>query len=74
MSKVKLTRLDETDWKILEEFAKNDMCVQRTANANYLANSSVYYRLRKIQHFTGLNPLRFYDLVELLQMKDGYLE
>lgn len=61
-------KLKDTDIQIIIEFANNDMDVSKTSRQIFLHRNSIVYRLKKIERLTGLNPFRFYDLIQLLQL------
>ena len=56
------------------EFAENDMNMSETARVLHVARQTVLYHLQKVYKKTGLNPLVFYDLVELLDMREEITE
>lgn len=60
-------KLDKEMYKILLAFADNDMSVNAITKKVYLTNTAIYNRFKKIEEKTGLNPLRFWDLVQLLE-------
>ena len=61
----------ELDWMFVEQYAKHDMNVEETARENFVASTTARYHLDKVREITGLSPYKFYELVELLKMKDG---
>lgn len=63
-----MNELSGKEKEILLEFAKNDMRISPTAKNLFFNRNSVYYHLRKVKSKTNLDPLRFYDLVELVQV------
>lgn len=54
--------------EILLAFAANDMNSCKGARVVFMSRSSFYYHFNNIKAKTGLNPLKFYDLVKLLGM------
>ena len=52
--------------EVIVALADNSMNVTDTANAMYVHRGTVHYRAKKIREGTGLNPVNFYDLCELL--------
>ena len=50
----------------LEAYADNDMNVQRTARALSIHPNTIYARMQRIADLTGLNPLGYHGLTEIL--------
>ena len=67
-------QLSETDWEIIKAYAECDTCVLKTKQKIYLAQQTINYHLSKIHRVTGLNPRKFYDLIDLLIMERGRSE
>lgn len=65
---VKVTTLDEFDYKIILTLAKDNMKPTETARELYVHRNSVIYHIEKIRRLTGLDPLNFYDLHKLVEM------
>lgn len=63
--------MNETDKEIILAFAENNMNVCETARKSVYHRNSIDYHLRNIKHKTGLDPKRFYDLVELVRQVKG---
>jgi carbohydrate diacid regulator len=63
-----LTRLTETDIKLLIEFANNNMNVSQTSKHEYLHRNTIVYHLKKVKRMTGLNPFNFYELIQLMEL------
>ena len=61
----------ELDIKTLVEFANNNMDLSKTARKLFLSRTAAAYHLEKIKNKTGLDPLNFYDLVQLLKLYNG---
>ncbi len=61
---------EEKNKEIIKALAECNMSVGKAAKELHYNRQTVYYRIEKIKKVTGLNPLVFYDLVELLGM-DG---
>lgn len=61
-------KLDEQDFELILSFAANNMNCTNTGKAMYMHYNSIRYRLESIQRKTGLDPRKFYDLVELVKM------
>lgn len=53
---------------------KHDMNVTDVARAIFTHRNTVLYHLNKVKQQTGLDPRRFYDLVELVKMAQEVLE
>lgn len=69
MSKeTQIKALSDVDIETLVAFADNDMNITRTAKQQYRCRGSVIYHLKKVEGCTGLNPLKFYDLIRLLEL------
>lgn len=64
-----MKRLTEEDWQMVMEFAENNMNMSETARVLHVTRQTVLYHLQKVAETTGLNPMVFYDLVELLDMR-----
>lgn len=60
-------KLTDLDIIIIHSFAKNNMNVTNTAHELFFHRNTICYHLDKIERVTGLNPFRFYDLIELLK-------
>lgn len=63
-----MTRVDA---EVVLALADNNMNVSVTAKALYMHRNNVIYHLRKVKSETGLDPMKFYDLYELIQMIGG---
>ena len=61
-------KLKDDEVETIIEFANNNMDVSKTARDMFTHRNTVVYRLKKIGRETGLNPYRFYDLFQLLQL------
>lgn len=68
-------RLNFKDWflrndmrSFLRSFYDNDLNIDATAKEVSLGRTTVLFRLRRIEHFTGLNIRKFSGAVELLFM------
>ena len=59
--------LTDIDRVVIFAFAENNMSVAETARQSYLCRGSVEYHLHRVHQKTGLNPYKFYDLVELVE-------
>ena len=54
--------------ELIEKLCDYDMNVTKVARAMYLHRNTVTYRMKKIKEKTGLDPMRFNDLVKLRKM------
>ena len=54
--------------------ANHNMNVTDVARAIFTHRNTVLYHLNKVKQQTGLDPRRFYDLVELVKMAQEVLE
>ena len=57
--------------KIILALADNHMVVNKAAKGLYMDHSTVLYHIRMIKAITGMNPMDFYDLYELVQCVKG---
>ena len=63
-----LRKLKDVDIEAFIEFAKYNMNAAETARHLYRHRNNIEYHLKKVERVTGLNPFRFYDLIQLLQL------
>lgn len=61
-------KLTDLDIQTILVFAKNNMNVSKTAQELFFHCNTIRYHLEKVERVTGLNPFKFYDLVELVFM------
>lgn len=61
----KLTRVDVD---VIMAYAECGMRIVTAANAIHYARMTVEYHLISVFRKTGLNPKKFYDLVELIRL------
>ena len=54
--------------EIIKCLAENDLCVAAVAKTQHYHVNTIDYHVKKITEKTGLNPTKFYDMVELLGM------
>lgn len=59
-------RLTDVDVRVVRAFANNNMDVTKTGRELFLSRNTVKYHLESVGKKLGLNPLKFYDLVELV--------
>ena len=57
-----------TRYEFLKELAKNNLNVSETARKMHYHRNSIVYHVEKIKEETGLNPVKFYDMIKLLHM------
>lgn len=62
--------LTDSEKKILEAYANNNMSLGKTAKALFYHKNTVLYHLKCIREKYGLNPNNFYDLCKLF----GYVK
>ena len=60
--------LSMAEREIILAFAENDMHVKQTARALYRSSGGMWYPFKKIKEHTGLDPRKFYDLIQLVNM------
>jgi sugar diacid utilization regulator len=58
-------KLTETEKELILSFAGCNMSVSETGKNTHYHRNSVYYHFKRIYEKTSLNPLNFFDLVEL---------
>ena len=63
-----------TQAEVITKLAENSMNTTATAKQMIMHRNSVYHHIMMIQRDTGLNPLNFYDLCELLREANAVLE
>ena len=59
--------MTDIDRDILRGLADNNMNTSQTAKAIYIGHSTIYRHIDAIRKETGLDPLKFWDLTELLK-------
>lgn len=60
--------LTDIDIQVVLAFADNNMDATKTGRNLFLHKSTVRYHLESVWEKTGLNPLKFYDLVALVRI------
>ena len=65
--------MNKKDAHIVMAMANHNMNVTDVARAIFVHRSTVLYHLDKVKQQTGLDPRRFYDLVELVKMAQEVL-
>ena len=66
--------MNKEDAHIVVAMANHSMNVTDVAHAIFTHRNTVLYHLNKVKQQTGLDPRRFYDLVELVKMAQEVLE
>lgn len=66
--------MDKEDAHIVIAMANHNINVTDVARAIFAHRNTVLYHLNKVKQQTGLDPRRFYDLVELVRMAQEVLE
>jgi carbohydrate diacid regulator len=65
-------KLTDLDIQVVLAFAENNMNASKTSKSLFFHRNTVIYHLDKVKRNTGLDPFRFYDLMELiLCLKEG---
>lgn len=63
-----------TQAEVITQLAKNNMNTSAVAKSMFMHRNTIYHHIYQIQRKTGLNPLSFYDLCELLRRATAVLE
>ena len=63
--------MSEIENSIILSFAESDMRAAKTARKLNYHRNSIIYHLKCIRNKYGLDPQRFYDLVELVKIAKG---
>lgn len=66
--------MNKEDAHIVVAMANHNMNVTDVARVIFTHRNTVLYHLNKVKQQTGLDPRRFYDLVELVKMAQEVLE
>lgn len=66
--------MNKEDAHIVIAMANHNMNVTDVARAIFAHRNTVLYHLNKVKQQTGLDPRRFYDLVELVKITQEVLE
>ena len=66
--------MNKEDAHIVVAMANHNMNVTDVARAIFAHRNTVLYHLNKVKQETGLDPRRFYDLVELVKIAQEVLE
>ena len=66
--------MNKEDAHIVIAMANHNMNVTDVSRAIFAHRNTVLYHLDKVKRQTGLDPRRFYDLVELVKMAQEVLE
>lgn len=60
--------MKDIDRDIIRGLADNNLNVTHTAKAIYMSRRNLFRRIERIEKQTGLNPRKFWDLIELMKM------
>ena len=63
-----MAKLTMDDIKIVLALADQNMNVSKTSRSLFMHRNTVVYHVEKVKELTGLDPTKFHDLVELVQM------
>ncbi len=63
--------MKQIDKDIILALAEYDMNVSMVARVTHYHRNTIAYRTGKIQKECGLNPLKFYDLIKLIEIVKG---
>lgn len=66
--------MNKEDAHIVVAMANHNMNATDVARAIFAHRNTVLYHLNKVKQQTGLDPRRFYDLVELVKIAQEVLE
>lgn len=66
-----MTDLSDVQVSVIRSMADNDMVVSSVADSLHYHRQNINYNINQIKKKTGLDPKRFYDLVELMKMVGG---
>lgn len=53
--------------QIIESLARNDLNISEVARELHYNRNTIEYHIVNVEKETGLSPIRFYDLIELLK-------
>lgn len=62
-----------TQAEIVVKLAANNINVAATAREMFMHRNNIDYHVRMIHRNTGLNPLKLYDLLELVKKAEAVL-
>lgn len=60
--------MTDIDKKIIRAMCDNDLSASRAAKALFYTRQNVYRHIDEIRFETGLDCLKFYDAIKLLEM------
>ncbi len=63
--------MTQTEKRVIIGFADNDMNLSKTARVLHYHPNSLRYHFPRITEKYNLNPLKFYDLIKLVEMARG---
>lgn len=64
--------LSQLQKEAIQAFAQHSMNASETARSLYIHRNTLAYHFERIKQRTNLDPLNFYDLVELVKMAEEY--
>ena len=59
-------KITEIQQELITLFAKCDMNMSETSRIGHIHRNTIYYHFDKIKESTGIDPRKFFGLVELL--------
>ena len=68
MGRKPLTKIAPVHKEIILSYADHNMSVRAASKSLYMGESTVYSAMSRIRRITGKDPLRFYDLIELVEL------
>ena len=63
-----MAEINELDKRIIQTLAMCDLKPSEASRVLYMHRNTVIYHIEKIARVTGLDPLCFYDMIELLEV------
>ena len=66
--------MKDIDKEIIKGLADNDLNITHTAKAIYMSRRNLFRHIERIEEQTGLNPRKFWDLIELMKTEKGGAE
>lgn len=66
--------MNKEDAHIVVAMANHSMNIGEVSRQLFMHRNTVTYHLDKVKRQTGLDPRRFYDLIELVKMAQEVLE
>ena len=59
-------KITEIQQELITLFAKCDMNMSKTSRIGHIHRNTIYYHFDKVKENTGIDPRKFFGLVELL--------